>query len=499
MASFMLAALAWCIPMVMFIFAMEIINVRRWPDLPPGPRPLPVIGNFHVIARSSAHLHRSLAQLAERYGPLMTIWLGRRIPTIIVSTPDAAREVLHNADLAARPAMDAWRAEGHAANSVIYLPPHGKWRAMRRFAATELFAKGRLDALQLLRQEKVQEMVRHVSEHAARGESVEVGHAAFVTVLDLLSRTLFSVDLGTLQGVRHMVRAASVLAATPTISDAIPALAAADLQGARRKLGALIRYAHRVIDEQFAGRRRGRDAGDPRKNDMMDVVLDKEPEWKEGGSPMNYDAVKGMFTEFFVAGTETTSSTVEWAMAELLRHPEWMSKVREELRTVIGTKRVMEESDIGKLPYLQAVVKETLRLHTVVALGFYQAMATTQVQGYTIPKGSTILVNFWAIHRQGDIWTHPDKFMPERFIAKDISFWGNDFELIPFGAGRRICLGLPLAHRMVHLMLGSLISNFSWTLPPEIEENGIDMTDKFGTMVSMATPLKALAANKCDE
>ncbi|TVU29988.1 hypothetical protein EJB05_21588 [Eragrostis curvula] len=493
--SFMLAAIMWCIPVVMFTYVLDVITVRRWRRLPPGPRPLPVIGNFHMVAWSSAH--RSLAQLAERYGPLMTIWLGRRVPTIIVSTPDAAREVLHNADLAARPVMDAWRAEGHAANSVIYLPPHDKWRAMRRFAATELFAKGRLDALQPLRQEKVQEMVHHISEHAACGEPVDVGHAAFVAALDLLSRTLYSVDLGTKE-LRHMVKAASVLAATPTISDAVPALAAADLQGARRKLGALIRYGHQIINEQFAGRRRGRDAGEPRKNDMMDVVLEKEQEWKEEGSPMNYDAVKGMFTEFFVAGTETTSSTVEWAMAELLRHPESMKKVKEELKTVIGTKTVMEESDISKLPYLQAVVKETLRLHPVVALGFYQAMATTQVHGCIIPEGSTILVNFWAIHRQGDIWTCPDKFMPERFIANDISFWGKDFELIPFGAGRRMCLGLPLAHRMVHLMLGSLLCNFNWTLPPEIEENGIDMTEKFGSVVSMATPLKAIAY-KCGE
>ncbi|TVU30004.1 hypothetical protein EJB05_21604, partial [Eragrostis curvula] len=501
MASFLLAALAWCIPIIVMVtYALEVIGVRRWRDLPPGPRPLPIIGNFHAVAWRSAN--RSLAHLADGYGPLMTIWLGRRIPTIVVSGPDAAREVLRNADLAGRPPMDHWRAEGHSANSIINLPPHDKWRAMRRFAATELFSRARLDDArqQRLRQEKVhREMTRLVSESAARGEAVDVGHAAFVTVLGLLSSTLYSVDLGRRQDVREMVKAASLLAATPTISDAVPALAAADLQGARRKFGALIRRAHGIIDEQFVRRRRGRDAGELRKGDMTDVVLDKEREWKQEGSPMNYDAVKGMFTEFFVAGTETTSSAVEWAMAELLRHPEWMNKVKEELRTVIGTKAVMEEADISKLPHLQAVVKETLRLHPVVSLGYYQAMATTQVQGYTIPKGSTILVNYWAIHRKGDVWIHPDKFMPERFFDKDISFWGKDFELIPFSAGRRMCVGLPLAHRMVHLMLGSLLCNFNWTLPQEVEENGVDMTEKFGAVVSMATPLKAIAANKCGE
>ncbi|TVU29992.1 hypothetical protein EJB05_21592, partial [Eragrostis curvula] len=336
--------------------------------------------------------------------------------------------------------MDAWRAEGHAANSVIYLPPHDKWRAMRRFAATELFAKGRLDARQPLRQEKVQEMVGHISEHAARGEPVDVGHAAFVTALDLLSRTLYSIDLGT-EDVRHMHGEGSLGAGRDTNN-----FGRCSSLGSRRstRRATQVGCIDQIINGQFAGRRCGRDAGEPRKNDMMDVVLDKEQEWKERGSPMNYDAVKGMFTEFFVAGTETTSSTVEWAMAELLRHPESMKKVKEELKTVISTKTVMEESDINKLPYLQAV------------------------------------------------------FMPERFIANDISFWSKDFELIPFGAGRRMCLGLPLAHRMVHLMLGSLLHNFNWTLPPDIEENGIDMTEIFGAVVSMATPLKAIAY-KCGE
>lgn len=180
-------------------------------------------------------------------------------------------------------------------------------------------------------------------------------------------------------------------------------------------------------------------------------------------------------------------------MAELLRHPESMKKVKEELKTVLGTKPAMEESDIGELPYLQAVVKETLRLHPVVSVTIYRALATTQVQGYTIPKGTNIMLNIWAIHHKADVWADPGKFMPERFVGNDINFWGKDFDLIPFGAGRRICLGLPLAYRMVHLMLGSLLYHFDWVLPAEVQENGIDMTEKFGIVVSMATPLKAIA------
>uniref|UniRef100_K3Z0Q8 Cytochrome P450 n=1 Tax=Setaria italica TaxID=4555 RepID=K3Z0Q8_SETIT len=168
-----------------------------------------------------------------------------------------------------------------------------------------------------------------------------------------------------------------------------------------------------------------------------------------------------------------------------------MKMVREELKTVIGTKGQVVESDISQLPYLQAVVKETLRLHPAITLAFQRAMATVQIEGYNIPKGTGIVINIWAINRKSKMWVEPEKFMPERFIGKDISFWGKDFEFIPFSAGR--------PYRMVHLVLGSLLYHFDWRLPNDVKDNGIDMSEKSGAiMVSMATPLKAIA-KECDE
>ncbi|KAL6634637.1 hypothetical protein ACP70R_027308 [Stipagrostis hirtigluma subsp. patula] len=448
-SSFLLSVLAWVVPILILLhYLMQIADIRHR-RLPPGPWPLPLIGSVHKVSWSRAH--RSLARLAERHGGLMTLWAGR-FPTVVVSTPDAAREVLRNADLAGRTVLDAWRAEGHADHSVIVLPPRDKWRALRRFATAELFAQRRLDARQQLRHEKAQELVRDVAERAARGEAVDVGDVAFMAVINLMSRTLFSSDIGSHE-LRNMVKEATRLVAVPTVSDIFPAVAAADLQGARRRLGALIRHFHQIVDKQLTRRKLGREAGDPSKNDMLDVVIDKELEWKEDGNLMNYDAAKGLFTELFIAGTETVSSTVEWGMAELLRYPETMKKVKEELARVIGAKTQVEESDIGQLPYLQAVVKETLRLHPAVSLAFQRAMAAVQVQGYTIPKGTNIILNLWAINRNPETWVEPDRFMPERFIDSDISFW---------------------AYRMV-------------------KENGIDMTEKFGAVVSMETPLKAIA------
>ncbi|CAN6238801.1 unnamed protein product [Urochloa humidicola] len=178
--SFVLAALLSFTAILVFTHALWLItDGRRRCRLLPGPWPLPVIGSIHTVEWSKAH--RSLAHLADRYGPLMCIWFDRH-PAVVVSIPDAARKILNNPDMTGRPILDVWRAEGHSGNSVIVQPPGHKWRAMRRFATTELFTKSRLDARQQqLRQEKVQELVRCVSGHALRGELVDVGHAAFVS------------------------------------------------------------------------------------------------------------------------------------------------------------------------------------------------------------------------------------------------------------------------------------------------------------------------------
>ena len=202
--------------------------------------------------------------------------------------------------------------------------------------------------------------------------------------------------------------------------------------------------------------------------------------------------------DMFVAGSDTSSTAIEWAMAALLNNPQVMEKVKGELKRVLGKKTEVEESDIAQLPYLQAVVKEVLRLYPPVPMSFYRAEATVQVQGYTIPQGTTIMLNLWAVHRNADAWTDPEKFMPERFMDGDIDFSSKECKLIPFGGGRRICLGLPMAYRTVHLILASLLHEFDWVLPEDAMGSGVDMTEKFGIVISMATPLKAIAKKKRD-
>ena len=180
-------------------------------------------------------------------------------------------------------------------------------------------------------------------------------------------------------------------------------------------------------------------------------------------------------------------------MAELLQNPTSMVKACNELATVIGSRRNIEESDIGRLPYLQAVVKETFRLHPSVPLLPRRSPVDTKIMGYTIPKGCRMFINVWAVGRDKETWPEPEKFMPERFLGKTVDLRGGDFDLIPFGGGRRICPGMPLAIRMVHLLLGSLLNQFTWRLPVEFEGKGVGMDEKFGLTLIKVVPLCAMA------
>jgi cytochrome P450 len=172
-----------------------------------------------------------------------------------------------------------------------------------------------------------------------------------------------------------------------------------------------------------------------------------------------------------------------------------MSKACDELSRALHSSENVEESEIIQLPYLQAVIKETFRLHPSIPLLLpRRAEVQTKIMGHTIPEGSRVFVNVWAMGRDEKTWPEPDKFLPERFLGVSTDLrGGGGFELIPFGGGRRICPGMPLAIRMVHLVLASLLSQFRWRLPDDVERNGVDMTEKFGVALTKAVPLCAIA------
>lgn len=189
-------------------------------------------------------------------------------------------------------------------------------------------------------------------------------------------------------------------------------------------------------------------------------------------------------------GTDAPSSTIEFAMAEIMKNPQVLKKAQQELSAVVGEENVVEESHIQNLPYLQAIMKETLRIHPALPLlAPHSPSKSTVVSGYTIPKGSQVLINAWAIHRDPYSWEKPLEFKPERFLNNNWDYNGSDLSYIPFGCGRRMCAGTAMAERMVLYLVATMLHSFDWKL--ERGEN-MDVFENFGTVLKKKTPLVAI-------
>ncbi|PON64080.1 Cytochrome P450, E-class, group I [Trema orientale] len=462
--------------------------------LPPGPKPLPVIGNLHQLGDKP---HKSLAELAKIHGPLMSLKLGQ-VTAIVVSSSAMAKEVLqtHDQYLSNRTIPDALHVHGHENMGLPWIPVANLWRSLRKICNTQLFTVKVLDTNQKLRRRKVRELFEEMKKRSLSGEAVDIGSAAFTTTLNLLSNTIFSVDLADPES--ELAREFKEIswnimkdAGTPNLSDYFPLLKKIDPLGVRRRMTI---HFKRIID-LFEGlinqRLKLRDSPDwVPNNDVLDTLLNIT---EENSDEINRTQMVHLLLVLFVAGTDTTASTSQWAMAELIRNPEILSKARAELHQIIGKGNPLEESDVSRLPYLQAIIKETFRLHPVVPLLLpRKAEIDVEIGGLTIPKGAQILVNTWAIGRDKGIWEDPSSFKPERFLGSELDVRGRSFEVIPFGAGRRVCPGLPLAMRMLPLMLGTLIHSFDWKLENGLKPKDVDMNDKFGITLEMAQPLRAV-------
>ncbi|KAK9668240.1 hypothetical protein RND81_13G043900 [Saponaria officinalis] len=455
--------------------------------LPPGPRPLPIFGNLFSLGNKP---HSSLAELARIHGPLMLLQLGR-VPTVVISSAVMAKEALQKNDIAfsSRYIIDSIRAVNHHENSVAWLPVESQWRNLRKICYFHVVSTSRLDACQSLRRDKLKHLLSYVKNCSDAQVAINIGQATFTTALNFLSSTFFSMDMGD-------PTSEFALQFRNTIRDYI------DPQGIRRRtsvhLQKMIDLFQKLIDERLQGERplESMQAG----NDVLDELLGIN---QEKTAEIEPSMIPHLLFDLFAAGTDTTSSTLEWAMAELLHNPEKLKKAQLELQEIVGKGNTLEESDISQLPYLQAgrlvaIIKETLRprsfrLHPPVPLLLPRKVdSDVRLFRFTVPKNAQVIVNAWAIGRDPEIWQKPDLFEPERFLGSKIDVKGRDFELIPFGAGRRICAGLPLATRMMPLMLGSLIHGFNWKLNGGVLPEDMNMEEKLGITLEKAQRLYAI-------
>ncbi|KAL0739770.1 hypothetical protein Bca4012_081283 [Brassica carinata] len=470
--------------------------------LPPGPPRLPFIGNIHQVGKNP---HSSFADLSKTYGPVMSLKLGS-LNSVIITSPEATREVLrtHDQILSGRKSTDSIRSIGHHEVSVIWLPASSaRWRMLRKLSITQLFSPQRMEATKALRMKKVQELVSFMHERSEREEAVDISRASFTTVLNIISNILFSVDLGSYDVTSKSNRFQDTVIATmeaagkPDAANYFPFLGFLDLQGNRKNIKACTERLYRVfrgfIDAKLTEKslNNSKDVSD---RDFLDALL----VLREGDeTELDNNDIEHLLLDMFAAGTDTSSSTLEWAMAELLNNPKSLARAQAEIDCVIGQNGIVQESDISHLPYLQAVVKETFRLHPAAPfLVPRKAEADVEVLGFMVPKGTQVLVNVWAIGRDPAVWENPTRFEPERFLGKETDVKGRDYELTPFGGGRRICPGLPLAVVTVSLMLASLLYFFDWKLPNGIASEDLDMDETFGITLHRTNPLQAVPVKK---
>lgn len=303
MASLFVECLGWLTIVLFSLYIFQLLRDARR-RLPPGPwPPKPLVGDLLDLGEDGQQ-HRTFLRLAERYGGLMCLRFGM-VPHVIISTPDALRAVFGAGgegkkvdSIAGLPSLDVLSAMGHSAHTIFALPSQdAKWRALRKFAAAEMLAPRRISspaAGAQLQTKIVEALQREVSGHAARGTPVVFRHAVLDSILSLLLGVLYSTDLEAKERAvfRDLIEEIVGMLGTANVSDVFPPIAALDLQGLRRRMKSLLTIMYRHFDDQVALRMRSRQAGEARKNDVLDTVLDKESEWKQEGSLLSHDVMR---------------------------------------------------------------------------------------------------------------------------------------------------------------------------------------------------------------
>ncbi|XP_020182784.1 cytochrome P450 81Q32 [Aegilops tauschii subsp. strangulata] len=471
--------------------------------LPPSPPSLPVIGHLHLFKKP---LHRALANLAAAHGPVLLLRFGSR-RVLHVTDPAAAEECLtaHDVVFANRPRLPSAR---HLSNGYTTLGSSSygaNWRNLRRIATVEVLSAGSLLRSAAVRTDEVRLAARRLFlEAAAHGASepsparANVKARAFELALNMVARMIAGKRYYGGEGdvpeseveeagrFREMVREYFAMHGASNLQDFLPVLGVLDIGGARRRAVRLSRkrneWAQRLIDEHLASL--DDDEGRSRRGRTMvgDLVE------MQAADPEAYSdkVIRALCLSILQTGTDTSSGTIEWSMAELLNHPDAMAKARAELDEVVGMGRLLEEADLPSLPYLQCIITETLRLHPIAPLlAPHESSAACSVAGYDIPAGTMLLVNVHTMHRDALVWEEPTRFSPERFEgARGEGKW-----MLPFGMGRRGCPGEALGMNMVGLALGTLVQCFEWR---RVGEEEVDMAEGPGLTMPMAVPLEAL-------
>ncbi|KAI9081274.1 hypothetical protein K1719_036774 [Acacia pycnantha] len=496
-------ALLFIVPL--FLLLSLVARYRRRSPFPPGPKGLPIIGNMSMMDQLT---HRGLAKLATKYGGVFHLKMGF-LHMVAISDPDAARQVLqvHDNIFSNRPATIAISYLTYDRADMAFAHYGPFWRQMRKLCVMKLFSRKRAESWQSVRDE-VDTVVRAVASNV--GKPVNIGELVFSLTKNIIYRAAFGSSsqegqdefIGILQEFSKLFGAFN-------IADFIPFLGWTDPQGLNSRLAkaraSLDGFIDKIIDEHIHKRTHKSDGFGHEETDMVDELMAfysveakvSDSEDLQNSIQLTKDNIKAIIMDVMFGGTETVASAIEWAMAELMRNPEDLKRVQQELANVVGLDRRVEETDFDKLTFLKCALKETLRLHPPIPLLLHETAEDAEVSGYYIPKKSRVMINAWAIGRDRNSWDDPDTFKPSRFLKQGVpDFKGSNFEFIPFGSGRRSCPGMQLGLYALEMAVAHLLHCFTWDLPDGMKPSEMDMSDVFGLTAPRASRLVAIPSKR---
>ncbi|XP_010494965.1 PREDICTED: cytochrome P450 71B28-like [Camelina sativa] len=439
--------------------------------LPPGPRKLPIIGNLHQRRELNP---RNRRDLSDKYGPVVLLRHGF-VPVVVISSKEAAEEVLkiHDLECCSRPETAGTRTISYNFKDVGFAPYGEDWRAMRKLLVIELFSSKKLQSCRYIREEENDLCVKKLSVFATTRSPVNLDKTLFTLVGSIVCRIGFGLNLRDCEFVDEdsifdLVDKSEVVIRESMFSDLFPGRIGRLIEwfsGQNKRLNNLFSeldtFFQNILDDHL--NKPGRES-----SDIIDVMIDMMKKQERNGDSLKLttDHLKGMISDIFLAGVNTSASTLVWAMTELIRNPRVMKKVQDEIRTTLGDKKErITEEDLSQLDYFKLMVKEIYRLHPAAPLLLpREALSHIKIQGYDIPPKTHIIINAYAIARDPKLWENPDEFNPDRFLNCSIDYRGLNFELIPFGSGRRMCPGMTMGNTLVELGLLNLLYFFDWGL-----------------------------------
>ncbi|XP_076903275.1 cytochrome P450 Tp4149-like [Bidens hawaiensis] len=478
--SFIILVILICVKWASFDSKNSLKNI------PPSPPKLPIIGNFHQLGSNP---NRNLQILSQKYGPVMLLHLGS-IPTVVASSAEAAQEIMNTHDLifCNRPSLTMPNILLYGSKSISFAPYGEYWRRLKSIVVVNLLSNTRVKSYQKLREEEISHMIRMLEESC--GKTVDMRSEFSSLTNNIISR----VALGRkFDGIKHknLVRAYVDSFTVFTVGSYVPWLSWVDqvigsVGRAEKIAKEFDEFLERIIEEHL-NKQKEKDANEG--EDFVDILLDLQKD-NTTGFPLHRDTIKALILEAFATGTDSTYTSLEWALSEIIKNPTVMKKLQQEVIKVAQGRSMISEEDLEKLSCLKAVVKESLRLHTPGPLLVpRKAMQDVKLLGYDIASDTQVIINVWAIGRDPTLWEEPNEFRPERFLNNSINYQGLQFQWLPFGAGRRSCPGIQFSVPVIELALANIVYKFDITLLNGMKNEDMDMNEAFGITIHRKSPL----------